>query len=372
MIPESIARKVLTVGAQHQNHRGGIGGVLAVYANHIRPFNYIATFRPYKHKVKYLPYFALKYVWFVGTLLFDRNIEIVHIHGSADGSFVRKYLLFLTAKKIFRRKIIYHIHAGRYIRFYQNSHPIVKACIRQFVEGSDLVICLSEEWRRQFTQTFPSVNVRVLGNVVEPFVVNQTATIKPEGQPLNVLFLGLIGDNKGIFDILTMMGTHRVELNGKLKLTIGGNGETDRLKQAIKHHHLESMVNFVGWVTGEQKQRLLQESDVYLLPSYSEGLPVSILEAMSAGLAILSTPVGGIPEIIVDGLNGYLVKPGDQETFYQRIMTFITNPELVRSMGRQSRLLVRAYEPAQVFATLSDFYTELLSPIQEQSIFSNV
>ena len=372
MIPEAIARKVLTVGAQHRNHRGGIGGVLAVYANHVRPFNYIATFRPCKYKIWCVPYFALKYVWFVGTLLFNRNIEIVHIHGSADGSFVRKYVLFLTAKKLFRRKIVYHIHAGRYIRFYQNSHPILKRCIRQFVEGSDLVICLSEEWRRQFVQTFPNVNARVLGNVVEPFVSNRATITKSEEQPLNVLFLGLIGDNKGIFDMLAMLGAHRAELTGKLRLTIGGNGEVDRLKQAIKHYQIESMVNFVGWVTGDQKRCLLQESDLYLLPSYSEGLPVSILEAMSAGLAILSTPVGGIPEIVVDGVNGYLVKPGDQETFYQRIMTFITNPESVRSMGCQSRLLVNAYEPAQVFAALSNFYTELLSPVQKQSILSTV
>ena len=360
MIPEAIARKVLTVGAQHQNHRGGIGGVLAVYAKHIRPFNYIATFRPCKHKIAYVPYFALKYAWFAGTLLFDRNIEIVHIHGSADGSFVRKYLLFLMAKKLFRRKIVYHIHAGRYIRFYQKSHPILKRCIRQFVEGSDLVICLSEEWRRQFNQAFSNVNIRVLGNVVEPFTGNQTVTTRPEGQPLNVLFLGLIGDNKGIFDILAMLGKHRAELAGKLRLTIGGNGEVERLQQAIKYHGIESMVSFVGWVTGQQKQRLLCESDVYLLPSYSEGLPVSILEAMSAGLAILSTPVGGIPEIVTDGLNGYLVEPGDQETFYMRILAFITDPELACSMGRQSQQLVKAYEPAQVFNTLTGLYRELL------------
>jgi glycosyltransferase involved in cell wall biosynthesis len=156
------------------------------------------------------------------------------------------------------------------------------------------------------------------------------------------------------------MGTHRAELDGNVKLTIGGNGEINRLKQAIKFQQIESMVNFVGWVSGEQKQRLLAESDVYLLPSYSEGLPMSILEAMNAGLPVLSTPVGGIPEIVIDGLNGYLVKPGDEEALYDRLMRFVNQPDLVATMGAASGRIVAQYQPEVIFAQLQALYESLL------------
>ena len=131
-----------------------------------------------------------------------------------------------------------------------------------------------------------------------------------------LLFLGLLGKNKGIYDLLECIRDHKVEFQGKLKLYIGGNGEIEHVKQLIKEYGIADIVIFEGWVSGDKKIELLNKSDAYILPSYKEGLPISILEAMSYGMPIISTPVGGIPEIVSNGENGYLVEPGNKEDIY--------------------------------------------------------
>lgn len=360
LMPPYLARQVLTAGPEHINYRGGIGGVMNVYARYISPYKCVTSHKPTARKWQLIPFFLGQYARFIHTLRTDPVIRIVHLQASSYGSFYRKLVLFLTAKYAFGKLVIYHMHGSEFQVFYQKSDPVTRFMIHFLVERADLVICLSASWKAFFTKNFAVRRIEVLGNVIHKPVRQANDRALPQ-HPLRLLFLGYIGDRKGIFDLLEVIRDHKVSLAGRLELRVGGNGEIDRLTDYIARHELTDIVYFEGWVTGDRKAQLLAGSDVYILPSYNEGLPVAILEAMSYGLPIISTPVGGTGEAVIEGANGFLVPPGNKEAIHDRLMRFVEGPELVRHMGDESARQVGRYLPEAIFPALARIYERLLN-----------
>ena len=227
------------------------------------------------------------------------------------------------------------------------------------VEGSDLLICLSEGWKRLYTRRFARANVTVLPNVVNP---PEMPVNRQRQGPLKLLFLGLIGERKGVFDLLDVFYEHKKEWAGKIILTIGGNGETERVQRTIREYGLEGMVTFAGWVSGTKKTELLLASDVFVLPSYNEALPLSILEAMSYEMPVISTRIGGIPDMVTHDQNGFLVEPGDRDEIYACIRRMLMEEGLVEMMGRESARMIRRFYPDAVFTQLAGIYESMLTP----------
>ena len=243
------------------------------------------------------------------------------------------------------------MHAGRFAVFYQQH----RYAVRKVVDKSDVIIALSEFWKEYFKKEFPTKRVEIIKNVISAPKVHKQQT-----SYFTLLFLGLLGKNKGIYDLLECIRDHKVEFQGKLKLYIGGNGEIENVKQLIKEYGIADIVIFEGWVSGDKKIELLNNSDAYILPSYKEGLPISILEAMSYGMPIISTPVGGIPEIVSNGENGYLVEPGNKEDIYKAIISLLNDSDLRNRMGNVSLSRVGEHLPEYVEKQLETLYDSLL------------
>lgn len=142
---------------------------------------------------------------------------------------------------------------------------------------------------------------------------------------------------------------------------VGGNGEISKVTQIISKYGLSDIVLFEGWVSGDKKIELLNKVDAYILPSYHEGLPISILEAMSYSLPIISTNVGGIPEILKNGENGFIISPGDKDAMYRAILELMNNEKLRIDMGKASYSKVQEHMPGFVERQLSDLYRSLLN-----------
>ena len=174
-----------------------------------------------------------------------------------------------------------------------------------------------------------------------------------------MLFLGLITEAKGIFDLLDVITEHKAEWNDKVVLHIGGNGKVEKLQKMIKESGIENLVKYEGWVSGEKKSELLNMADAFILPSYTEGVPISILEAESYGLPILSTPVGGIPEIVVDEENGILFSPGDKQAMKCAIDKLIVSSVLCEEMGEKSKRISKNCYPFSIEGKLSFLYATL-------------
>ena len=316
-------KNILTIGIDYRVVRGGVAAVENVYSTFYQPFNHVTT-TVTNGQVKKLLVLCKAILQFLYWMLFHPEIKIVHVQGSVGASFWRK-AIFIYIAKFFHKKVVWHMHAGRFAVFYQQH----RYAVRKVVNKSDVIIALSEYWKEYFKNEFPTKRVEIIKNVI-----SAPKAHKQQTSYFTLLFLGLLGKNKGIYDLLECIWDHKVEFQGKLKLYIGGNGEIEHVKQLIKEYGIADIVIFEGWVSGDKKIELLNKSDAYILPSYKEGLPISILEAMSYGMPIISTPVGGIPEIVSNGENGYLVEPGNKEDIYKAIISLLNDSDLRNRMGR--------------------------------------
>jgi len=171
--------------------------------------------------------------------------------------------------------------------------------------------------------------------------------------------LGKVGEGKGIFDLIETVYKNQNFFTEKIEIMIGGDGEIDRLKQEIKEYRLEETIKYIGWVSGTKKDKLLANADVYLLPSYNEGLPISILEAMSYKKPIISTDVGGISTIVKNGFNGFLIEAGDKEALFAKMKYFIENREKIDEYGFNSFQLSKDFLPEKVIKNLHIIYNKV-------------
>jgi glycosyltransferase involved in cell wall biosynthesis len=258
------------------------------------------------------------------------------------------------AKK-FSKKVILHEHAADFKEYYKRSD---QDSIRDTINRCDLLIVLSKSWKDYFMSIgVNSEKIKVLNNPVAP---PTRIVLSKRDDKLHLLHMGEISNRKGGYDLLEAIAHHQSELRGKLTLVMGGNIVDGDIEQFMQEHYIDDIVSYKGWITGEFKIECLNWEDVYILPSYNEGLPIAILEAMSYGHPIISTPVGGIPEIVKDGYNGVLNSPGDVKTIYFSIKKYIDHKEIIGAEGEHSKELVKPYLPESVYSDLQAIYKKML------------
>lgn len=347
-------KHVLYIGPDHRNHRGGVGAVLDVYSKHIHPFKFIPTYVT-KSFIQQLAVYLKAVFTLIYTCITDRDIRILHIHHASKGSFIRKSILVLIGK-LFGKKIILHIHGGGFHNFYRRSR-LLKGYIRYILEHADALICLSENWKKYYSETFRLRRLVIINNVIEDPRIERV----DRNGSVNLLFLGHITEKKGVYDLIQVLGTNRQDFGKKITFTIGGIGDEEKLTRALSEYNFNGDVKFAGWVSGNKKAELLNKCDVYVLPSYNEGLPISILEAMSYGKPIVATSVGGVPEIVKPGYNGWLFTPGDKGALQSIINEVLEDRERLSEFGKNSMEITKAYTPAAVVQALHMLYENLLN-----------
>lgn len=346
---------ILFLSTDPQKGKGGVASVIKEYKNIFPEAHFVSTtstsggFENLRTLIKGI--FQTLYL-----LLFRKEIEIIHIHGSSYNSFYRKFVLFQLCS-LFNKKIIYHIHGAEFHLFYQNSNRFTKKIIHHFIDNVDCLICLSQKWKLFFNNTFNPRRIELIPNIVPNISsINKSSNFK---KPLKFLFLGHISERKGIWLLIETIKDYSSDFIGEIVFQIGGNGETEQLEQLIEDYNLADTVKYIGYISGEEKQELLSSADVYILPSYNEGLPISILEAMSNSLPILSTAVGGIPEI-VSSMNGQLIEPGNKSELWKAIQFFIhADHNTLKLMGEESCKKIQPHMPEAVKQKLEYLYKSL-------------
>ena len=359
IIKNEVSSKVLMAGNYYKHHHpGGISAVVQYWSQYIEDLQYYPTYKLSNVFVR-VGWFVCSYLRLALRMAFDKHVAILHLHTAADGSFWRKSMLAKLGH-IMGKKVVLHVHASRFKDFYNEASERKKRCILNTLNSVDVLIVLSCSWKDWFISLgVPEEKIVVLHNITSYPTIEETAKVA-DGK-VHFLFLGEIGQRKGVFDIIHALSKHHDDIVGKVELRIGGNKHEDELKQAIKDGNLQETVKFDGWVGGGKKIELLNWADVFILPSFNEGLPISILEAMSYGHPIISTPVGGIPEVVEDGKNGILVTPGNDEEIYSAIKYYVENPNRIPVDGRQSREIAKTYLPDYVLNHLKEIYEGLIA-----------
>jgi glycosyltransferase involved in cell wall biosynthesis len=276
---------------------------------------------------------------------------------SYKGSFYRKSVIILLCK-LFNKPVIVHVHGSTFKDFYNGLNPTLKKYVQFILNKTDKLVVLSKEWSDFFSTFVKKEKIFILYNGVE-VKEKPVSRIKEVNPVVNCVFLGRLGQRKGIYDLLDSIKILK-ERNIKTVFHIAGDGEIEKVKSIVKQYGIEDYVKIIGWINDEEREDLLTTSEVLVLPSYNEGLPMAILEAMSYGLTIISTPVGGIPEAVSNGENGYLVNPGDSAALAKAIEKTVTNENWRNQAKKLNRLKIsEQFNLADLIKSLEKLYIEL-------------
>jgi glycosyltransferase involved in cell wall biosynthesis len=288
------------------------------------------------------------------------SVRVVHIHTSSYGSFLRKSLLILLAKR-FGKKTIIHMHGAGFNVFYEKMPSLTQAMIRYVLRSSDVLIALSYQWKRDLYRISKHPDIRVMYNPTvmrEPVFQDIEPSPKPEfGRNIRFLFMGRLGQRKGVYDIVESARQLR---SGNIQISLYGDGEAQAIQAKVSQIGLSDKILVGGWIDGYQKDEVFRQADVLLLPSYHEGLPISVLEAMAYGLPVVATDVGGISEAVQDGVNGYLIQPGECIQLAERMDRLANSAELRLNMGKSGyELAANKFSLPVIMEQLESLYAEL-------------
>lgn len=290
--------------------------------------------------------------------IFSQPVDVVHIHISSGASFYRKLLVFRLAR-LRSLKTVVHLHGSTFKEFYGESTDRRARLIRSIFDGADSIIVLSKAWEAFARTVTSNRNIYILynGATIDVFKPQKTTS-----REVVIASMGKLGNRKGTFDLIEAFRL----LSGDVpeaRLVLGGDGEVDKARALVEHHGLSDKVTITGWVSGEDKLAVFNRADVYVLPSYNEGLPGSVVEAMAARTPIVSTPVGGIPEAVLEGDNGFLVQPGDIDALRDRLAQLCRDPVLRERMGQRSQQLIEEkFDAHKLVSDLTEIYQKTLAP----------
>lgn len=282
------------------------------------------------------------------------EIDVAHLHVSERGSFVRKGLLM----RLLHRHgipVVLHHHGAEFEPWYASLPKGAKRLVRNVLAEADVNVVLSRRLVDGITSKVPGARVEVLYNAVE---VPEAPLYNPNAR--GILFLGRLGERKGVYDLLEALRKIDGDLPADVRVYLCGDGETEEVRRRVRDMGLVHRVAHIGWISGDEKRRILDDTMVNILPSYNEGLPMTILETMARGIPNISTPVASIPEVITDGVTGLMVAPGDTEAIGRALLAVATDPALRATLSREGHALIRERFalPANI-AKLSGLYRTL-------------
>lgn len=328
-------RTVIMVGTDLR----GMGGVRAVVQGYIDVglFERIdCTYVPtHRYGPPWTKVWAALTGWTrVAVLLLRRERPLVHVHLSANASFWRKSIVCLLAR-LTGRPYLLHVHSGFFPEFYERqSGPLARRLIRGIFADAATLIALSEQWRSWLLKISPAARIEVLPNAVTLPDLGRVRRSASDGPTL--LFLGDINRSKGVFDLVRACA-RVIPQFPRLRLVCGGVGAVDELRRLCEQLGIGDRVSCPGWLQADRKCAELAAATAFVLPSYAEALPMALLEAMSWRLPVITTPVGGIPQVIEHEVNGLLFSPGDIDGLAASIARFVREPALGEKLGAAAR-----------------------------------
>jgi glycosyltransferase involved in cell wall biosynthesis len=339
---------LVMLGAAPQT-RGGIATVVDAYREHglFRrwPVEYIATHGTGSPRLHFRAAGR-----FLGLLARYRR-ALLHVHTSAGPSFWRD-AAYMSAALAARCPLIVHLHGGGFGRFYDECGA-GQGVVRSLLERAACVAVPTQSMAGWIHSVSPAVRATFL-----PIPV----AVPPAQESVRsnlILFLGRLHADKGIFDLLDAVSQLRSAVPD-LRLVLAGDGERAAVARYAERLGIADTVKFTGWVGPSGKRALFESAAVYALPSYAEGMPVGLLEAMAAGVPVVASPVGGVPEVVVDGTSGFLAAPGDVATLQRLLRRLLLDRELGARIGAAGRETVRArFAAERALRRLEELYAEL-------------
>ena len=260
--------------------------------------------------------------------------DLVILFASTGASFAEKTWMAMCARLV-GVPVAFCPRSGLITGMAEKS-AIGRLVIRVAVRISSIFVCQGKAWADFYRNIEPSVRAVVIPNFIDEKPYLSVQQQPPPGQPL-ILFLGSIETNKGIYDLVAAADI-LVEQGRRFHLCIGGEGgEMTNLRRRVSQGSARDSITLLGWVRQAEKIELMSRASAVVLPSYHEGFPNVILEAMASALPVVASSVGAVPELIEEGVTGYMTAAGDPAGLARSLAHLLDHPEEARLMGLKGR-----------------------------------
>ena len=299
----------------------------------------------------------LRFFFRLCWVIYRRRVDLIHVNSYIPGNYAR-----LAAALMQAPIVIDHWHG--FTRFNRKRRFICRVLGR----FTDLSLAVSEGVRDYLVSqgALSPAKIRVVANGVDVAAIDAARPGEevrrelglPEGAPV----IGLVGRldhwGKGHKELFEAMASLR-ERHPVHALIVGGGRRMEEVRQSAESLGLAGAVHFLG--PRPDVPDLLNAMDIFVLPSYSEGVSLALLEAMAAGLPVVATAVGGLPEVVTDGETGLLIPPRDAGALAGALARLLTDPALARRLGANARAHVREhYSLDRLGREINGIYGELV------------
>lgn len=286
--------------------------------------------------------------------------HILHINTSLVPRSLWRDMAYVLLGKLLRVKIVWQVHGGS-MAWLALHHKIGAWCYRHVVRLPEVIVVLSSKEAKAHEH----IGVRKLFLIPNAIDINAYRREKVSNRvndPLRIVYLGRLHRDKGLLEAIESMRMLLARGFDAFVFDIAGAGPDEaELVRRIRLHRLENHIRLVGVVTGEAKRRFWRDADILLLPSYHEGLPYTLLEAMAVGASVVATHVGAIPDVVKNGVHGLLVPPADVPALVEALTLLISNRTLRQQMSDACvARIMAAYRIERLIAQMSDIYVGLV------------
>ncbi len=275
--------------------------------------------------------------------------SVVHFMTSDYLGFYEKSAMALVCQWLGAQCVLHPV--GSFVNFYARAgvgRPLIRFILRRVAA----VAVVQDRVRDYIRALAPATPVWLIPNPVDCRAFSPSGAPRDASAPVRIVFCGAVVQGKGVLDLVEAVSACRSQL-GNAKVIMLGDGDLyDECRRRVHAEGLDGLIELPGFVDEEHKKRVLSESDIFCLPSYSEGTPISVLEAMAAGLAVVATTVGGVPFVVRQGLEGWLVEPGDVDGLGRALVNLVVSRPVRLAMGERGRKRVNTRFDISVTADL--------------------
>lgn len=299
------------------------------------------------NKSRLLKWYYLFRGW-IQMLWMVPGYDIIHFH-STPGHCLISHLPILLYARLWKKKTIAHIHVGNQLKLYEHSR-----LFRFFLQKSDVVVTLAKVWEPMMMACgVPQERITTIYNPSpEP--------VPPSTREPYILFFALMNKNKG-YDLLIRAFASLAPEFPDWRLEMAGTGETEQAKQLAAELGAAEQIHVHGWVTGAAKDELLRHASGYCMASYMEGFPMAVLESYAYGIPVVTTPVGGLVDVLEDGKNALVFDFGDVKGLTAQLRRLMEDEPLRKQLSAASSdLAQRLFSPTMVEASLKQLYDTLI------------
>jgi glycosyltransferase involved in cell wall biosynthesis len=267
-------------------------------------------------------------------------------------------VLCATAR-LFGVPVILHMHGADFAEFHQRLHPLPRAMLNAAIRGAGRVIVLGRSSRDFLIEQarVPEAAIDIVPNGVP----RRRHAARSAARPAHILFLGRLCARKGVPELIAALASPALR-DRDWRATLAGDGDPTPFRAMLDWYGLDKKVTLPGWADPSQTEALLADADILVLPSHNEAMPIAVLEALSAGVAVVATPVGAIPEFLENEVNALLVPPGVAADLAAAIVRLLDDSSLRQRLVRAGTAIFdEQLEIGRAATRIAELYRETMA-----------